>query len=432
MGEPIPSRKPLFKTITCSHCSLEIEFPLPAETAKTVNIVTVKCYSCSHLNPFDSKAKSTPVSSSAYGSSSTSSTSKTNGASSSSVGKKGFRIGSDEHPLETEYYEILGVSPTATQGEIKKKYYALAMQYHPDKNKSPEAEEKFKLISEAYQVLSDPKLRHNYNEFGKGKDSHPEDGFINPEELFQQQFGGDRFVDIIGELQIAKHFKTMMAKGEGEEEGAEGMDKEKSYEERLIEIEERRKEREERVNKLADNLIKKLSPYVGASGSTLADQEKAFKESIISEAEDLKVQSFGIHLLHSVGYIYSLKASEYLSKDELLGIPSFFHRIRMKGHAVSETFSTVKSAVDVHKTFIQLQEGEKRGTFSQDEKEKLEEEATKKGIFALWQGSKLEVESVLRSVCDKVLSDPACDKNVLRRRAEALKIVGDIYKNVTE
>ncbi|CAG7828694.1 unnamed protein product, partial [Allacma fusca] len=72
------------------------------------------------------------------------------------------------------------------------------------------------------------------------------------------------------------------------------------------------------------------------------------------------------------------------------------------------------------------------GTISAGEKEKLEEEATKKGIFALWQGSKLEVESVLRSVCDKVLSDPLCDKDSVRRRAEGLKIVGDIYKNVAE
>ncbi|CAG7830460.1 unnamed protein product [Allacma fusca] len=423
MGEPIPSRKPQYKTISCAKCSLELEFLLPTETSKTVHIVYIKCYSCFNQNPFDTKIKS-------INSSSQWSQSQASSNSSSNIKKSGFKFGTDENPASMEYYDILGVSATASAAEIKKKYYALAMQYHPDKNSSAEAEGKFKKISEAYQVLGDPQLRKKYNEFGPGK-SEPEEGFLNPEDLFQQQFGGDRFVDIIGELAIAKTFKSMMAKHEDEAEGQEGNDavqkKEKSYEERLHEMEERKKERDARVEKLAGNLITKLAPYVDASGSTLEDQEKSFKAAIMEEAEDLKVQSFGIHLLHSVGYIYSLKASEYLSKEEFLGISSFFHRIRMKGHAVSETFSTVKSAVDVHKTYIQLQEGEKRGTITADEKEKLEEEATKKGIFALWQGSKLEVESVLRSVCDKVLSDPLCDKdvwkfNAVERKHSSIKI----------
>ncbi|KAG4065275.1 hypothetical protein HA402_012717 [Bradysia odoriphaga] len=426
MDDSILGRKPQFKTITCSKCSVELEFPLPADPSKSGSPLNVKCYNCANRNLFTAKDPSTA--------SSASSTSQGN---SSTAKKFGFKIGSDENPVSTEYYDIFGVSPTASAAEIKKRYYALAMQYHPDKNNSAEAEEKFKKISEAYQVLGDPQLRKKYNEFGPGRGSAPEDGFIDPEELFQQQFGGDRFVDIIGELAIGKHFKSMMARhGSKEEVGEEGKEtgekKERTMEERLQEIEERRKEREARVDKLSENLINKLGPYVKATGSTAKDEEKSFIDAITVEAEDLKVQSFGIHLLHSVGYIYSLKANEYLSKKEFLGLPSLFHRIRMKGHTVSETFSTVKSAVDVHSTFVQIQEGEKRGTMTADEKEKLTEEATKKGIFALWQGSKLEVESVLRSVCDKVLSDPNCDKIILRRRAEGLSLIGEIYKNVKE
>ncbi|RLF37676.1 MAG: hypothetical protein DRN00_05275, partial [Thermoplasmata archaeon] len=51
-----------------------------------------------------------------------------------------------------DYYEILGVSRNATKEEIKRAYRRLALKYHPDRNKSPEAEEKFKEISEAYAV----------------------------------------------------------------------------------------------------------------------------------------------------------------------------------------------------------------------------------------------------------------------------------------
>ncbi|MFN3621802.1 MAG: molecular chaperone DnaJ, partial [Nitrososphaerales archaeon] len=65
-----------------------------------------------------------------------------------------------------DYYEILGVPRNATKEEIKAAYRKLALQYHPDRNKSPEAEEKFKEISEAYAVLSDDEKRAQYDQFG--------------------------------------------------------------------------------------------------------------------------------------------------------------------------------------------------------------------------------------------------------------------------
>jgi len=65
-----------------------------------------------------------------------------------------------------DYYKILGISKTAAADEIKKAYRKLALQYHPDRNKGKEAEEKFKEVNKAYEVLSDAQKRQTYDQFG--------------------------------------------------------------------------------------------------------------------------------------------------------------------------------------------------------------------------------------------------------------------------
>lgn len=65
-----------------------------------------------------------------------------------------------------DYYKVLGVSKTATAEEIKKAYRKLAVEYHPDKNKTKDAEEKFKEINQAYEVLGNPQKRQQYDQFG--------------------------------------------------------------------------------------------------------------------------------------------------------------------------------------------------------------------------------------------------------------------------
>ena len=66
-----------------------------------------------------------------------------------------------------DYYKILGIQSGANEDEIKKAYRKMALKYHPDKNKDPNAEEKFKEIAEAYDVLSDPKKRAVYDQYGE-------------------------------------------------------------------------------------------------------------------------------------------------------------------------------------------------------------------------------------------------------------------------
>lgn len=82
-------------------------------------------------------------------------------------------------PARRDFYDVLGVSRNASQEEIQQAYRRLARQHHPDVNKDPGAEERFKDISEAYDVLSDPETRRRYDAFGPDFRSYADD--VDPE-----------------------------------------------------------------------------------------------------------------------------------------------------------------------------------------------------------------------------------------------------------
>lgn len=105
---------------------------------------------------------------------------------------------------EKDYYEILGVPRNATKDQIKEAYRKLALQYHPDRNKSPEAEEKFKEISEAYAVLSDDEKRRQYDMFGRESIYER----YTPEDIFS----GTDFSDIFRDLGFGFDFDDIFSR----------------------------------------------------------------------------------------------------------------------------------------------------------------------------------------------------------------------------
>ncbi|KAL0577297.1 DnaJ-like protein [Marasmius crinis-equi] len=431
-------------------------------------------------------------------------------------------------PVETEYYDLLGVPVDADDSTLKKAYRKQAMKYHPDKNPSVDAEEKFKEISKAYQVLSDPNLRTVYDK--NGKSMVDKEGGINMEDaagFFANVFGGERFVDYVGEISIMKDMTTAATTMMTDEEKAEiekqlngegpstpsvagatpasptaataaatpievhpppatgtspespparpeaaaanpsaqsslvvhgessppspspsGHTKESREKEReRIEREreaarkrkeklreqekERRKVMEARVATLTQKMIERLRPFVEARhpGDKDDPETVAFEAKMKQEAEDLKLESFGVELLHTIGNVYMMKATSFLKSRKFLGIPGFFSRLKEKGTLAKDVWGVIGSALSVRDMMLEMEKLQAKGELGEEELRALEMDVTGKIMLASWRGARLEVIQVLREVVDNVLKEPGASDAVLVNRARGLLLIGAIFKS---
>jgi len=440
--------------------------------------------------------------------------------------------------VDTEYYDALGVKPDASDIEIKKAYRKLAITTHPDKNPGDEsAGARFQAIGEAYQVLSNKDSRTLYDKYGKEK-AMPNEGFEDPSEFFSMIFGGDAFVDLIGELSLLKdltHQMDLAQEMDQEEEIAaqaneklnihdekpadgatpaqpgqttgttsatpmppsvstevpassststagvatpqpsvsgtstpsqrapkytsQAMLMDKSEEdarmdaaglsqeekelkkkqkkgglsaeqrEKLAAYErERQKKREERVDTLSKKLLDRLSVWTETDKGP--EVTKAFQEKIRLETENLKMESFGLEILHAVGYTYMSKASSFLKSQKFLGISGFFSRLKDKGQLAKDTWGTISTAIDAQLTMEEMAKLEEAGgaDWTDEKKAEYERKVTGKILAAAWKGSKFEIQGVLRDVCDKVLNDKSVKLDKRVERAHAMVLCGTIYQ----
>lgn len=423
-----------------------------------------------------------------------------------------------------------------------------------DKNPGDEtAHERFQAIGEAYQVLSNPDLRKAYDKYGKDQ-ALPSEGFADPAEFFGTIFGGEAFVDLIGEISLMKDLTntmdiTMREQEEGLEEfpgeaeakraslaeerarqeqaaspsgegsskvktgptgvpapsvadtvesdkfstastlapekgtssptpsasasgtstprrqqgiplrqaimdkteeeaqlNAAGLTEEekelrkkekkkgglsKAQREELAAYErERAKVRQERVDTLARKLIDRISVWTETGKE--ADVTRAFQEKTRLEVENLKMESFGLDILHAIGTTYMQKATALLKSQKFLGIGGFFSRLKDKGTLAKETWNTISSAIDAQMTMEEMAKAEEKGgeEWTDEKKSEYERRVTGKILTAAWRGSKFEIQSVLRDVCDEVLNDKRVSLSKRLERAQALIIVGEIFQKV--
>jgi len=393
-------------------------------------------------------------------------------------------------PVEMEYYDLLGVTPEFTDTDLKKAYRRQAMKYHPDKNPSPEAEEMFKNVSKAYQVLSDPNLRAVYDK--NGKTMADKEGGVNMEDaagFFANVFGGERFREYIGEISLMKEMTSVASTMMTEEEKAElekqmnpqtaqsvtatahvdptpstnGEGKTPSsisptpgasesttnlnkYErdnkkrskltpeqrKKLDDMEvERKKAMEERITTLTAQLIERLRPFVDAKhpGDKDDPETLTFESRMRREADDMKLESFGVELLHTIGSIYIMKATSFLKSKKFLGIPGFFSRLKEKGSMAKEAWGVIGSALGVQQVMQEMEKLQAKGELGEEELRALEEDITGRIMLASWRGTRFEVTQVLREVCDNVLKPHSASDLVLFNRAKGLLLMGAIFKS---
>ncbi|CAF3213567.1 unnamed protein product [Rotaria socialis] len=418
--------------------------------------------------------------------------------------RSGFlgKTGTDDVPLDKTYYDILNVKPNASAAEIKRAYYTYSLQYHPDRTQGldeftrREYAERFKLISHAYSILSDPEKRTLYNRYGKDEHimSQGPNGVsledFDAEEFFRFMFGGEEFVDIIGDFELAKSFKYALSELLSENEQTTDRQNQRSSH-----AAERAQAHEERIKTLSENLLSKLSIFTDtlSSDSSALESTQALDKFIKKIHADIPNQlqaPYGEHLLHAIGYVYSSKARFWLTKMDsqeghlgkrLLGFGKNFQSTwKDRIHIVKETVKTVKcavqwqqsvsrltSAVDdesensqlpfqhhsghleysgptpseptalaTNKPVSSVKQKQKSSTqpivpLTDEEKRKLEMDTTAKSMEALWRATKLEIECIQRNVCDQVLSDPACSRQIRRYRCKALSKMGDIWQQAT-
>ncbi|CAO3646260.1 unnamed protein product [Cunninghamella echinulata] len=326
-------------------------------------------------------------------------------------------------PVDTYYYDILDIPTNADYLTVKRFYKTLALKYHPDKNKSTEAEKKFKEVLEAYQILADDNLKLQYDNYGRDN-IEVKEGLVDARVQFQNMYGGNSFRSVFGQLNVPI-FLSEDDKYYNNGEYPPCMKDIDLQRNKMISLEE---QQQEKVNELAqhlkDNFLKLYHPSPSSSSNNNNDynNEKLIQQ-IQSQCKQLKHAPYGNSFLLIVGQMYILQAKRYLGIHGK-GWPSLVYGFKDKKHNTKELWKSVKITMETHKAGELLREAEKKKL---DNIQELDDIYTTLCYRSLFQMVKFEVQATIRCVCQKLLNDQSAKPDELNRRANGLLLIGNIY-----
>eukprot|EP00996_Jenningsia_fusiforme_P000839 NODE_1762_length_1413_cov_40.924487_g1591_i0.p1 GENE.NODE_1762_length_1413_cov_40.924487_g1591_i0~~NODE_1762_length_1413_cov_40.924487_g1591_i0.p1 ORF type:complete len:389 (-),score=116.72 NODE_1762_length_1413_cov_40.924487_g1591_i0:245-1339(-) len=305
-----------------------------------------------------------------------------------------------------DYYEVLGVTKEATEGEIKKAYYKLALKWHPDKNPDdPAADDMFKQISQAYEVLSDAEKREKYDKYGpEGLD----DAAMDPAVIFRMLFGAGQFDDCFGELSLALMHDEKFAELD-----------EKTQQEQLL-----AKQAEQQVA-LLEALRKKLEGF--------AVDRKAWDAQVMEDIEEKLESPGGPSILSAVGYVYNQEAKQH--KGSLFGVPAALSHGREVLHNISQGAKVIFAVAQLQVAAQELEKNQQakelgaEGSETSNEPTQDEVRVLEKGMKAMFKVGLLEIESVCRKVCEALLENKTNTKEQKKLYTSALQELGTLYLN---
>lgn len=286
---------------------------------------------------------------------------------------------------QRKLYDVLGIPQDATVAAIRKSYFQLARQYHPDKNSEDEqATLKFQQVAEAYAVLSDSETRAIYDREGdRGLTKNSVDT-VDPSTLFAMVFGSEQFVPLIGELQLASLANNVDDDGNAPTEAVlNGIQK-------------------SRVGRLVLEMVKLLKPWVDGD-------KRGFLKSTSQLMRHLRTASFGPELLQTVGNVYVQQTAYLQDKSKPFNLSAVMRKASLRSHKIASHHKAMSAAGKVMEKQRKLHDrvmrsGKDNRSISGEEARSIAVEMAGNAIDMMWKISVIDIETTLEDVLLIVLS----------------------------
>ncbi|KJP87506.1 hypothetical protein AK88_02810 [Plasmodium fragile] len=308
-----------------------------------------------------------------------------------------------------EFYKILQVPTNASQNEIKRQYYKLAKEYHPDKCSDSKAKEQFQKIGEAYQVLGDIERRRRYDKEGKNAINSMQ--FIDSTFFFTLLFGSEKLDPYIGKLRMVMYVEY------------EQIYKDEDVQRIIV------KEQNKREVQLALHLREILNNYINGN-------KEEYIAKFEQEIKDLCQTSFGHVILENVAWSYENCANQFLGdKYSLFGISGKYYKMQQKKRVIGTGLKFVKTLIKTSSLASQIKKKEECEDMSLEKTAKVNkkiEDSLPAIVETMLNICLIDIDQTIKGVCKKVFTDMSVDENMRKIRAESLIVLAKAMKKIIQ